>query len=103
MRPPTNGYRIIWTTLQSLQRVSRFRESQLPDQVVRSQPNLTIVSTQSYGKYEVHSRIFSIERTPSTLIVRVAKSDRCTCGTAKIGARGEVSKFIILLPHAARV
>src|ERR1700676_39819 len=71
------------------------------DYAVRSQPILIIVLMQSSGKYNFQSRTFSAERVLSISFVRlaisVAFSEGCTCGTAKIGTRGEASKFIFLL------
>jgi hypothetical protein len=77
------------------------RVATFKDYAVRSQPILIIVLTQSSGKYNFHSRTFSAERMLSISFVRlaisVAFSEGCTCGTAKIGTRGEASKFIFLL------
>jgi hypothetical protein len=61
------------------------------------------VFRQSSGKYDCHGWI--TERTLPSLIFRLAfslaLSEGYTCGTAKIGTRGEVSKFIgVLLPTA---
>ena len=72
-----NALSVCWRTL--LRFFSRSirascRESQLPDQAVRSQPILIIVLTQSSGKYELHSRMFPTERTLPALIVRLAIS-----------------------------
>src|SRR5258707_9200726 len=76
------------------------QQPQLLNQTVRSQRNLTIVFRQSSGKYDCHG--WTTERTlPSLAIclaISIALSERYTCGTAKIGTRGEVSKFIIPLP-----
>jgi hypothetical protein len=61
------------------------------------------VFKQSSGKYDCHG--WTTERTLPSLTFRlafsIALSEGYTCGTAKIGTRGEVSKFIgVLLPTA---
>jgi hypothetical protein len=84
---------------------SPWRSRALTDYAVRSQPILIIVLTQSSGKYNLHCRTFSAECMLSISFVRlaisVAFSEGCTCGTAKIGTRGEASKFIVLLRAVA--
>src|SRR5713226_4154580 len=79
-------------------------QPQLLNQTVRSQRSLTIMFRQSSGKYDCHG--WTTERTlPSLAIclaISIALSERYTCGTANIGTRGEVSKFIVRSPCMLR-
>jgi hypothetical protein len=92
--------------MAALQAISIVGENRsYADQTVLSQRISIIVLRQSSGKYDCHG--WTTERTLPSLIFRlaisIALSEGHSCGTAKIGTRDEVSKFMVLLLQSAGV